>query len=261
MHEEWTKTRDNKRAITVGQGETGGIITAAAIIMIAVFSGFILGDNRIIKLFGIGLGGAIFIDAFILRTVLVPSLMHLFGKANWCVPEGPREGHAADLAGVGRPGAPRGGPRPGRLIFHGPQRTPPGPYGPGGVLLPPYQMPRSPVRAKWHYPWRVPRRGGTFAAMPQRGCGLSQRGRRRTAPGRRAAATRNSLRRRRPAHPRPFVREMGERHAGQLHESLTNPGDGDVTDDDGRAGVFGAHALRLAIPVGPKDEDQVRPQI
>ena len=86
MHEEWTKTHDNKRAITTGQGETGGIITAAAIIMIAVFSGFVLGDSRIIKLFGIGLGGAIFIDAFILRTVLVPSLMHLFGKANWAYP-------------------------------------------------------------------------------------------------------------------------------------------------------------------------------
>src|SRR5450631_411676 len=87
MHEEWTRTHDNKRAITTGQGETGGIITAAAIIMIAVFSGFIFGDNRIIKLFGIGLGGAIFIDAFILRTVLVPSLMHLFGSANWAYPK------------------------------------------------------------------------------------------------------------------------------------------------------------------------------
>jgi putative drug exporter of the RND superfamily len=87
MHEEWTRTHDNKRAITTGQGETGGIITAAAIIMIAVFSGFIFGDNRIIKLFGIGLGGAIFIDAFILRTVLVPSLMHVFGSANWAYPK------------------------------------------------------------------------------------------------------------------------------------------------------------------------------
>ena len=86
MHEEWTRTGDNRSAITVGQGETGGIITAAAIIMIAVFSGFIFGDNRIIKLFGIGLGGAIFIDAFILRTILVPSLMHMIGRANWAYP-------------------------------------------------------------------------------------------------------------------------------------------------------------------------------
>lgn len=86
MHEEWLHTKDNTRAISVGQGETGGIITAAALIMIAVFGGFILGDARIIKLFGIGLGSAVFLDAFVVRTVLVPSLMHLIGKANWYFP-------------------------------------------------------------------------------------------------------------------------------------------------------------------------------
>ncbi|MEO6501379.1 MAG: MMPL family transporter, partial [Jatrophihabitantaceae bacterium] len=83
MHEEWLHTRDNRRSITVGQGETGGIITAAAIIMIAVFGGFILGDARVIKLFGIGLASAVFLDAFVVRTVLVPSVMHLLGEANW----------------------------------------------------------------------------------------------------------------------------------------------------------------------------------
>jgi RND superfamily putative drug exporter len=87
MHEEWVHTRDNKRAIKVGQAETGGIITAAAIIMIAVFGGFILGDNRVVKLIGIGLASAIFIDAFILRTILVPAIMHLIGKANWYFPK------------------------------------------------------------------------------------------------------------------------------------------------------------------------------
>ena len=87
MHEEWVHTRDNARAITVGQAETGGIITAAAIIMISVFGGFILGDNRVVKLIGIGLAGAIFIDAFILRTVLVPSIMHLLGRSNWYFPK------------------------------------------------------------------------------------------------------------------------------------------------------------------------------
>jgi RND superfamily putative drug exporter len=86
MHEEWVHTRDNKRAITVGQAETGGIITAAAVIMIAVFGGFILGDNRVVKLIGIGLASAIFIDAFILRTILVPAVMHAFGRANWFFP-------------------------------------------------------------------------------------------------------------------------------------------------------------------------------
>jgi putative drug exporter of the RND superfamily len=87
MHEEWVHTGDNKRSIRVGQAETGGIITAAALIMIAVFGGFLLGDARAIKLIGIGLGGAIFLDAFILRTVLVPSLMHMFGSANWYFPK------------------------------------------------------------------------------------------------------------------------------------------------------------------------------
>jgi RND superfamily putative drug exporter len=87
MHEEWLHTRDNRRSITVGQGETGGIITAAAIIMIAVFGGFILGDARVIKLFGIGLASAVFLDAFVVRTVLVPSLMHLLGDSNWYMPK------------------------------------------------------------------------------------------------------------------------------------------------------------------------------
>jgi RND superfamily putative drug exporter len=86
MHEEWVHTKDNRRAITVGQAETGGIITAAAIIMIAVFGGFLLGDNRVVKLIGLGLASAIFIDAFILRTILVPAVMHLLGRSNWYFP-------------------------------------------------------------------------------------------------------------------------------------------------------------------------------
>jgi RND superfamily putative drug exporter len=86
MHEEWVHTQDNEQAVTVGQAETGGIITAAALIMIAVFLGFLLTPGRQIKIFGSGLAVAVFLDAFILRTMLVPSLMHLFGKANWYFP-------------------------------------------------------------------------------------------------------------------------------------------------------------------------------
>jgi RND superfamily putative drug exporter len=86
MHEEWVHTRDNRRAVRVGQAATGGIITAAAIIMIAVFLGFVLDPNRAVKLFGVGLAGAVFLDAFVLRTVLVPSLMHLLGRSNWWFP-------------------------------------------------------------------------------------------------------------------------------------------------------------------------------
>ncbi|MBO0883846.1 MAG: MMPL family transporter, partial [Mycobacterium sp.] len=87
MHEEWVHTKSNRRAVTVGQAETGGIITAAALIMIAVFLGFLLTPGRPIKIFGFGLASAVFLDAFVLRTMLVPSLMHILGKANWFFPK------------------------------------------------------------------------------------------------------------------------------------------------------------------------------
>jgi RND superfamily putative drug exporter len=70
----------------LGQAGTGRVITAAAAIMILVFASFALGPSIIIKQFGLGLAGAIIIDAFIIRTVVVPSLMHLFGNANWWLP-------------------------------------------------------------------------------------------------------------------------------------------------------------------------------
>ena len=86
MHEEWVHTRDNKRSVILGQSTTGRVITAAAAIMICVFGAFVFGGQRIIAEFGIGLAAAVFLDAFVLRTVLVPSLMHLFGKSNWWLP-------------------------------------------------------------------------------------------------------------------------------------------------------------------------------
>jgi RND superfamily putative drug exporter len=86
IHEEWAHRRDNNAAVTLGQAATGRVITAAAAIMILIFGSFALGDSVIIKQFGIGLAGAILIDAFVVRTVLVPSLMHVFGQANWWLP-------------------------------------------------------------------------------------------------------------------------------------------------------------------------------
>jgi RND superfamily putative drug exporter len=86
MHEEWVHTRDNRRAITVGQASTGRVITAAATIMVCVFMAFVFGGQRVVAEFGIGLASAVFIDAFVLRTVLVPALMHLFGRTNWWLP-------------------------------------------------------------------------------------------------------------------------------------------------------------------------------
>ena len=88
MREEWVRRGDAQEAVTVGQAATGRVITAAAAIMILVFSSFALGNNVVIKQFGIGLAGAIFIDAFVVRTVLVPAIMHMLGRANWWLPAG-----------------------------------------------------------------------------------------------------------------------------------------------------------------------------
>ncbi|HEV3266817.1 MAG TPA: MMPL family transporter [Acidimicrobiales bacterium] len=86
MHEEWLNTNDNEEAIIRGQANTGRVISAAALVMICVFMSFAIGGERVIAEFGIGLGGAVLIDAFVIRTVLVPSLMHFIGKANWWMP-------------------------------------------------------------------------------------------------------------------------------------------------------------------------------
>ena len=86
MHEEWVHSGDNSRAIQVGQATTGRVITAAAAIMISVFIAFVFGGQRVIAEFGIGLAAAVAIDALILRTVLVPAVMHLFGARNWWLP-------------------------------------------------------------------------------------------------------------------------------------------------------------------------------
>lgn len=86
IHEEWVRSRNNHRAVTVGLSETGGIITAAGLIMILVFSGFLLGNGLTTKLLGLGLALAVFLDAFIVRPMLVPALMQWLGNANWWYP-------------------------------------------------------------------------------------------------------------------------------------------------------------------------------
>jgi RND superfamily putative drug exporter len=86
IHEQWIRTGDNRVAVTTGQTVTGRVITAAASIMILVFLSFLLDDNIVIQQFGVGLAAAIIIDAFVVRTVLVPALMHLCGRANWWLP-------------------------------------------------------------------------------------------------------------------------------------------------------------------------------
>ncbi|MFF0626629.1 MMPL family transporter [Streptomyces sp. NPDC004296] len=86
MYEEWQRTGDNRRSVRVGLAETSRVINSAAVIMIAVFGAFVLSGDRIIAMFGIGLAAAVALDAFVLRTLLVPALMHLLGGANWWLP-------------------------------------------------------------------------------------------------------------------------------------------------------------------------------
>jgi uncharacterized membrane protein YdfJ with MMPL/SSD domain len=86
MREAWDETKDNGRAVVEGLERTGRIVTAAAIVMVAAFSGFIAGRVVGLQEFGFGLAIAIFVDATIVRAILVPSLMALFGRWNWWLP-------------------------------------------------------------------------------------------------------------------------------------------------------------------------------
>jgi RND superfamily putative drug exporter len=86
MHEEWLKTHDNEKAVNRGQAITGRTITALAIIMVVVFLAFVLSTDRTIKMIGLGMATAIAVDALVVRTVLVPAIMHAIGDANWRLP-------------------------------------------------------------------------------------------------------------------------------------------------------------------------------
>jgi trehalose monomycolate/heme transporter len=86
MRETWDEVHDNVRAVSYGLERTGLIVTAAAIIMVAAFSGFVAGSIVGLQQFGLGLAVAIFLDATIVRALLVPSLMAVFDRWNWWLP-------------------------------------------------------------------------------------------------------------------------------------------------------------------------------
>ena len=86
IHEEWLRTGDNATSVADGLAATARVITAAAAIMVAVFGSAALADDRTTKLFGIGLATAIFVDAVLVRSLLVPAWMELMGRANWWMP-------------------------------------------------------------------------------------------------------------------------------------------------------------------------------
>jgi RND superfamily putative drug exporter len=86
IYEEWCRRGDNSEAVVHGLAASGKTITAAAAIMVLVFASFMLGGQRVIELFGLGLAGAVLLDALVVRSVLVPALMLLARDANWWLP-------------------------------------------------------------------------------------------------------------------------------------------------------------------------------
>jgi putative drug exporter of the RND superfamily len=86
IREHYDRGRDNTAAVAGGLAATARVITAAAAIMVVVFAGFVLGVDRSIKLFGLGLAAAVLLDATIVRLVLVPAAMQLLGDRNWWLP-------------------------------------------------------------------------------------------------------------------------------------------------------------------------------
>jgi putative drug exporter of the RND superfamily len=121
IRERFDQTGDNRESVAFGLRRTGGIITGAALIMVAVFGGFAAGDLVMFQQLGFGLAVAVFLDATVVRCVLVPAAMRLLGTANWWLPRwmnwlpdlraeaGDPAGQGTSLAGqgVGRTAAPR----------------------------------------------------------------------------------------------------------------------------------------------------------
>jgi RND superfamily putative drug exporter len=86
VREEWIRQRDATDAVTDGIAYTGRVISAAAAIMICVFLSFMLGDERSVKEFGFGLAAAVFLDAIVIRCVLLPAVLELLGERTWWLP-------------------------------------------------------------------------------------------------------------------------------------------------------------------------------
>ncbi|HEY3866583.1 MAG TPA: MMPL family transporter, partial [Solirubrobacteraceae bacterium] len=86
MHERWVRTGDDQRAVQEGLALTGRVVTAAAAIMVCVFLSFMLGEDRIIKEFGLSLASAVFLDALVIRCLLLPAVLTIVGARTWKIP-------------------------------------------------------------------------------------------------------------------------------------------------------------------------------
>jgi RND superfamily putative drug exporter len=86
IHEEWRHRGDATAAVREGVASTGRVITAAAAVMVAVFISFAAGDERALKLFGVAMATAVFLDAIVIRSILMPAVLELFGRRTWAFP-------------------------------------------------------------------------------------------------------------------------------------------------------------------------------
>ncbi len=86
IHEQWTRVGDSRRAVSEGLALTGRVVTAAAAIMICVFLSFVLGESRVIKEFGLSLATAVFLDAVVVRCLLLPAVLNILGNTTWWLP-------------------------------------------------------------------------------------------------------------------------------------------------------------------------------
>jgi len=86
IHEQRARRGDSRRAVAEGLALTGRVVTAAAAIMICVFLSFMLGENRVIKEFGLSLASAVFLDAVLVRCLLLPAVLELLGEWTWRIP-------------------------------------------------------------------------------------------------------------------------------------------------------------------------------
>ena len=86
VHEEWTARRDASAAVTEGLARTGRVITAAAAVMVAVFGAFAISGNRVLEMFGLAMASAVFLDAVVIRMLLLPAVLELLGRRTWALP-------------------------------------------------------------------------------------------------------------------------------------------------------------------------------
>jgi RND superfamily putative drug exporter len=86
IHEEWMGRGDASRAVVEGLATTGRVITAAATIMVCVFLAFVLLPERAVKEFGLSLAVAVFLDAFVIRSLLMPAVLEILGRWTWAFP-------------------------------------------------------------------------------------------------------------------------------------------------------------------------------